>query len=79
MTPLTIAFIWSGLCLAIAAALSILWGALPARLLEQMGESERLRVDAMKKRHGELKEAVERAERDEQRSLQIYGVAKSLA
>jgi diguanylate cyclase (GGDEF)-like protein len=78
MNPLLIAIVWSGLCFAVAAALAMMWGGRRRALVEQ-GSSERARVDALKKRHGELKEAVARAERDEQRSMQIYGVAKSLA
>jgi len=78
MTPLIIALIWSGLWLAVAFALAMVWGG-RRRLLEKSSEAERFRFDAIKKRHAELKEAVARAERDEQRSLQIYGVAKSLA
>jgi diguanylate cyclase (GGDEF)-like protein len=70
--------IWSGLCLAVAIGLTMMWNG-RRRTLEQAGSSERSRVEAVKKRHADLKEAVARAERDEQRSLQIYGVAKSLA
>ncbi len=78
MNLVLIALVWSGLCLAVATALSMVWGG-RRRVLEKIGESERTRFDALKKRHSELKDAVSRAERDEQRSLQIYGVAKSLA
>jgi diguanylate cyclase (GGDEF)-like protein len=78
MTPLVIALIWSGVCLAAAAACVIIWSG-RRRVLEKVRESDRQRLDALGTRHATLKESVSRAERDEQRSLQIYGVAKSLA
>jgi diguanylate cyclase (GGDEF)-like protein len=78
VTPLILSLIWSGVCLAAAVALAIVWNG-RRRALEQSDDSARSRNEALKKRHAELKESVARAERDEQRSLQIYGVAKSLA
>jgi len=50
-----------------------------SQLRWDINEKSKVGVDALKRRHLVLKEDVNAAERDEQRSFQIYGVAKSLA
>ncbi len=45
----------------------------------QMTEGQQAALEALKKRHALLKDSVAKADREEQRSLQIYGVAKALA
>ncbi len=50
-----------------------------SRLQQALAGGDRAHFDELKKRHMVLKDSVAIAEREEQRSLQIYGVAKSLA
>ena len=50
-----------------------------ARLRHEILEKNKLGLEALKRKHLILRDEVAKREREEQRSLQIYGVAKSLA
>lgn len=79
LTPMTFLVIYI-VGILIVAAVSI-WIILVKinRIKHEMEEGDQAGLEQLKKRHAALKDAVGTAERDEQRSMQIYGVAKSLA
>lgn len=69
--------------IVLISTVTFLWGRVIREKISgirrEMEERDQIGLDELKKRHAALKDAVAKAERDEQRSLQIYGVAKSLA
>ncbi|MCG3204801.1 MAG: hypothetical protein KCHDKBKB_01518 [Elusimicrobia bacterium] len=79
MTPFLWFSIYMGIVLVGTLGFMSIYKRKAVEIEREMSGNAQLEFDALKNRHAGLKEAVAKGEREEQRSLQIYGVAKSLA